>query len=208
LQQRSIAMTKTNKHSDPLILQRIPRSFHELDVPVIAAVNGPAHGAGCDLALMCDIRIAAESALFAESFAKVGIIPGDGGAWLLPRAIGLSRPNEMIFTGRAIDAKRAEQWGLVSRVVPDTELMDTAFTLARRSQAMRPISCACRSASRAKVSAWACRVCWKCRRHFKVSRIARRIIAKRSPPPLNAAHRFKRQIDRACAGNVPASMTE
>jgi enoyl-CoA hydratase/carnithine racemase len=103
-------MTKTNKHSDPLILQRIPRSFHELDVPVIAAVNGPAHGAGCDLALMCDIRIAAESALFAESFAKVGIIPGDGGAWLLPRAIGLSRANEMTFTGRAIDAKRAEQW--------------------------------------------------------------------------------------------------
>jgi enoyl-CoA hydratase/carnithine racemase len=112
-------------------IQRIPRAFHELDVPCIAAVNGPAHGAGCDLALMCDIRIAAESALFAESFAKVGIIPGDGGAWLLPRAIGLSRASEMIFTGAPIDARQAAEWGLVSRVVPDEELMESALALAR-----------------------------------------------------------------------------
>lgn len=119
-------------------IQRIPRAFHELDVPCIAAVNGPAHGAGCDLALMCDIRIAGESALFAESFAKVGIIPGDGGAWLLPRAVGLSRANEMIFTGKAIDAKCAEAWGLVSRVVPDAELMETALTLAREIASNAP----------------------------------------------------------------------
>lgn len=112
-------------------IQRIPKAFHELDVPCIAAVNGPAYGAGCDLALMCDIRIAAESAVFAESFAKVGIIPGDGGAWLLPRAIGQSRACEMIFTGKAIDAQRAGEWGLVSRVVPDGELMETALSLAR-----------------------------------------------------------------------------
>ncbi|MEX3968327.1 enoyl-CoA hydratase-related protein [Paraburkholderia sp. EG286B] len=112
-------------------IQRIPRAFHELDVPCIAAVNGPAHGAGCDLALMCDIRIAGESALFAESFAKVGIIPGDCGAWLLPRAIGLSRASEMIFTGTPVDARRATEWGLVSRVVPDGELMESALTLAR-----------------------------------------------------------------------------
>jgi enoyl-CoA hydratase/carnithine racemase len=111
-------------------IQRIPRVFHELDVPCIAAVNGPAHGAGCDLALMCDIRIAGESALFAESFAKIGIIPGDGGAWLLPRAIGLSRASEMIFTGAPIDARRAAEWGLVSRVVSDDELMESALALA------------------------------------------------------------------------------
>ena len=112
-------------------IQRIPKAFNELDVPCIAAVNGPAHGAGCDLTLMCDIRIAAESALFAESFAKVGIIPGDGGAWLLPRAIGLSRACEMIYTATPINARRAHEWGLVSRVVPDAELMDAAYTLAR-----------------------------------------------------------------------------
>lgn len=112
-------------------IQRIPKAFHELDVPCIAAVNGPAHGAGCDLSLMCDIRIAATSAVFAESFVKVGIIPGDGGAWLLPRAIGLSRACEMIFTGTPIDAQRAQEWGLVSRVVPDADLMDAALTLAR-----------------------------------------------------------------------------
>lgn len=112
-------------------IQRIPKMFHELDVPCIAAVNGPAYGAGCDLTLMCDIRIAGASAVFAESFAKVGIIPGDGGAWLLPRAIGLSRAYEMIFTGLPIDAQRAHEWGLVSRVVQDEELMDVARALAR-----------------------------------------------------------------------------
>ncbi|BFG75470.1 crotonase/enoyl-CoA hydratase family protein [Paraburkholderia terrae] len=113
-------------------IQRIPRAFHELDVPCIAAVNGPAHGAGCDLALMCDIRIAAQSALFAESFAKVGIIPGDGGAWLLPRVVGLSRAAEMIFTGTPIDAQCAFDWGLVSRVVPDERLLPAALELAQR----------------------------------------------------------------------------
>lgn len=113
-------------------IQRIPRAFHELDVPCIAAVNGAAHGAGCDLALMCDIRIAAKSALFAESFAKVGIIPGDGGAWLLPRVVGLSRAAEMIFTGTPIDAQCALDWGLVSRVVPDAELLPVALELAQR----------------------------------------------------------------------------
>lgn len=112
-------------------IQRIPLAFHELDVPCIAAVNGPAHGAGCDLTLMCDIRIAAESALFAESFARLGIIPGDGGAWLLPRVIGLARASEMIFTGTAIDAQRAHAWGLVSQVVPDCELLHAAYALAQ-----------------------------------------------------------------------------
>jgi enoyl-CoA hydratase/carnithine racemase len=119
-------------------IQRIPRAFHELDVPCIAAVNGPAHGAGCDLTLMCDIRIASQSALFAESFAKVGIIPGDGGAWLLPRTIGLSRACEMIFTGAPIDAQQALDWGLVSRVVPDDALLDAALTLAHAIAANPP----------------------------------------------------------------------
>lgn len=113
-------------------IQRIPLAIHKLEVPIIAAVNGPAIGAGCDLAMMCDMRVAAESAMFAESFVKVGLIPGDGGAWFLPRVVGLSRANEMAFTGEPIDAQTALQWGVVTRVVPNEELMSAANELARR----------------------------------------------------------------------------
>ena len=113
-------------------IQRITLSLYNLDVPTIAAVNGPAIGAGCDLACMCDIRIAAESASFAESFIRVGIVPGDGGAFLLPRAVGMSKAAEMSFTGDAIDASDALACGLVSRVVPDDKLMEEARALAAR----------------------------------------------------------------------------
>jgi len=113
-------------------IHRIPRAFNLLEVPVIAAVNGPAIGAGCDLTMMCDIRIASEKAIFAESFVKVGLIPGDGGSWLLPRTVGRSRAAEMTFTGDQIDAATAEKWGLVSRVVPHDKLMDEARALAKR----------------------------------------------------------------------------
>lgn len=113
-------------------IQRIPLALYRIEVPTIAAVNGPAIGAGCDLACMCDIRIASERAVFAESFVKVGIIPGDGGAWLLPRAVGYSRACEMAFTGDAIDARTALEWGLVSRVVPADELLSAANELASR----------------------------------------------------------------------------
>jgi enoyl-CoA hydratase/carnithine racemase len=113
-------------------IHRLALALWELEVPLIAAVNGPAIGAGNDLACMCDIRIASESARFAESFVKLGIIPGDGGAWLLPRAVGLSRACEMAFTGEAIDAQTALAWGLVSRVVPGEQLMPAARELAQR----------------------------------------------------------------------------
>ena len=113
-------------------IQRIPIAVHRLEVPIIAAVNGPAIGAGCDLAMMCDMRIASEKALFAESFVKVGLIAGDGGAWFLPRVIGLSRANEMAFTGEPVDAQTALAWGMVSRVVPPEELLPAANELARR----------------------------------------------------------------------------
>jgi enoyl-CoA hydratase/carnithine racemase len=119
-------------------IQRIPRAFMALDVPSIAAVNGPAIGAGCDLACMCDIRIASERAVFAESFVKVGIVPGDGGSWLLPRAIGYSRAAEMAFTGDMIDADEALTLGLVSRVVPPERLMEAALDLAHRIAANPP----------------------------------------------------------------------
>jgi len=113
-------------------IQRITVALYNLDIPTIAAVNGPAIGAGCDLACMCDIRIASESATFAESFIRVGIVPGDGGAWLLPRAVGMSKAAEMSFTGDAIDAADALACGLVSRVVPEDKLMDAARALAGR----------------------------------------------------------------------------
>jgi enoyl-CoA hydratase/carnithine racemase len=113
-------------------IQRIPKALYNLDVPVIAAVNGPAIGAGLDLTCMCDIRIASDKATFAESFVKVGIVPGDGGAWLLPRAVGMSKASEMAFTGEALTAQEALACGLVSRVVAPEALMDTALDLARK----------------------------------------------------------------------------
>lgn len=113
-------------------IQKLTLALFNLEVPVIAAVNGHALGAGLDLACMCDIRIASEKAKFAETFVKLGIIPGDGGAWLLPRVIGLSRASELAFTGDMIDAKQALEWNLVSRVVPHGDLLPAARELAGR----------------------------------------------------------------------------
>ena len=113
-------------------IQRIPLALYNLDVPTIAAVNGAAIGAGCDLACMCDIRIASTKAKFAESFVKLGIIPGDGGAWLLPRTVGMSKAAELTFTGDTIDAEEAARIGLVSRVVAPEDLMKEAQALAAR----------------------------------------------------------------------------
>lgn len=119
-------------------IQRLPVALFNLEVPVIAAVNGPAIGAGLDLTCMCDIRIASTKAKFAESFVKLGIIPGDGGAWLLPRIIGLSRAAELTFTGKVIDAEQAAAWNLVSSVVTPEELLPTAYALAEQIAANPP----------------------------------------------------------------------
>lgn len=113
-------------------IQRIPRALARLEVPLIAAVNGPAIGAGCDLAMMCDIRVASERASFAESFVQIGLVPGDGGTWFLQRAIGYERAAEMTLTGDRIDAETALAWGMVSRVVPHDELLSAAKDLAER----------------------------------------------------------------------------
>ena len=120
-------------------IQRVPKAVYALDVPVIAAVNGAAYGAGCDLAMMCDVRIASERAVFAENFVKVGLIPGDAGAWFLPRAVGASRAAEMTFTGEPVDAQTALAWGLVSKMVPAEELMEAAQDLAARIAANPPV---------------------------------------------------------------------
>lgn len=113
-------------------IQRIPNALYQLDVPVICAINGPAIGAGLDLTCMCDIRIASTSATFAESFVRVGIVPGDGGAWLLPRAVGMAKAAEMAFTGEAISAEEALACGLVSRVVAAEELLPVSHALAQK----------------------------------------------------------------------------
>ena len=119
-------------------IQRIPLLFEQLQKPVIAAVNGAAVGAGCDLACMCDIRIAGTSARFAENFVKLGLIAGDGGAWLLQRVVGYSKAAEMALTGDTLDAEQALACGLVSRVVPDAQLLDEARSLAQRIAANPP----------------------------------------------------------------------
>jgi enoyl-CoA hydratase/carnithine racemase len=119
-------------------IHRVVKAIFNLEVPSIAAVNGAAIGLGCDVACMCDMRIAADSARFGVTFLKLGIIPGDGGAWLLPRTIGMSRACELLFTGDIIDAATAVDWGLVSKAVPADQLMDEAMALATRIAAQPP----------------------------------------------------------------------
>jgi len=111
-------------------IQRVTLAFQRLDVPAIAAVNGAAMGAGCDLTCMCDIRIASEKAVFGETFVSVGLIPGDGGAFLLPRIVGFSKALELAFTCRVIDAAEALRIGLVSEVTPPEKLLDRAMEVA------------------------------------------------------------------------------
>lgn len=111
-------------------IQRIPLAMHRLEVPSIAAINGPAIGAGFDLACMCDIRIASRSATLAESFINVGIIPGDGGAWFLQRLIGYQRAAELTFSGRAIGADEAKLLGILLDVVEPNMLLTRATELA------------------------------------------------------------------------------
>lgn len=119
-------------------IQRVTLALWNVEVPIIAAVNGPAIGAGCDLTCMCDIRIASERAQFAESFLKLGLVPGDGGAWLLPRIVGWSRAAELTFTGEVIDAARALAIGLVSQVVPHEALLPSARAMSERIAAQPP----------------------------------------------------------------------
>jgi enoyl-CoA hydratase/carnithine racemase len=113
-------------------IHRMVRAIWNIEVPLIAAVNGPAIGLGNDVACLADMRIAADSAIFGATFLKVGLVPGDGGAWILPRTIGPARAAELFFTADTIDAATALQWGLVSKVVPADQLMSEAKSLAAR----------------------------------------------------------------------------
>lgn len=111
-------------------IQRLIRAVVAVEVPTVAAVNGPAIGAGFDLALACDLRIAARTATFGETFVDLGLIPGDGGSWLLPRVVGHHRASELALTGRVIDAAEALELGIVLSLHDVDDLMDAAYSLA------------------------------------------------------------------------------
>ena len=110
----------------------VPLRIHKLQKPSIAAVNGHAMGVGMGVALACDIRIAAEGAIFSEAFSRMGLIPGDGSCWQLPRLIGMSNTLLLQYTGDRIDGNEAYRLGIASKVVADGQLMESAMELATR----------------------------------------------------------------------------
>ena len=121
-------------------VHKVVRAVHDLDKPLICAVNGPAIGAGMDMALMCDIRLAAESARFREGYILIGLVPGAGGAYFLPRLTGTSRALELLWTGDFISAQEALEMGIVTHVYPDDELLDQALALANRIAGNSPVA--------------------------------------------------------------------
>ena len=121
-------------------IHRMVKALWSLDVPLIAAVNGPAIGLGNDVACLADIRIASEKALFGQTFLKLSLIPGDGGAWILQQLIGYSRAAQLLFTGRLIDAATALDWGLVSEVTPADDLLPRARELAGEIAEQPPVA--------------------------------------------------------------------
>lgn len=114
------------KNYNPLI-----RALRDLPMPVICAVNGVAAGAGANIALACDITLAARSASFIQAFCKIGLVPDSGGTWTLPRAVGMARAKALALLGDKLSAEQAEQWGMIWRCVDDEALQDEALKLAR-----------------------------------------------------------------------------
>ncbi|UOA17207.1 enoyl-CoA hydratase-related protein [Sulfitobacter dubius] len=119
-------------------VQQIPLILSRIDIPTIAAVNGPAMGAGCDLALMCDLRLAASTAQFGEVFVRLGLVSGDGGGWFLVRHLGYQRAAEISLRGRPVWAEEALNLGLVLEVVDPEALMERALTMAAEIAAQSP----------------------------------------------------------------------
>lgn len=111
-------------------VHKIAFVMEQMDKPTIAAINGTARGAGLDMALMCDLRVMADTATLSESYINVGLIAGDGGTYYLPRIIGVPRALELFWTGRVVEAPEAERIGLVNQVVPIEKLMPAARELA------------------------------------------------------------------------------
>ncbi|MBA4419328.1 MAG: enoyl-CoA hydratase [Syntrophus sp. (in: bacteria)] len=121
-------------------VHRIVLTMEDLDKPVIAAINGAAMGAGMDMAIMCDFRIASEKARLAESYITMGLIPGDGGAYFLPRLVGIAKAMELLLTGDIITAADALALGIVNKVVPHDTLMEETVRLAEKIAAKPPLA--------------------------------------------------------------------
>lgn len=122
------------------LFQSIVRTIRTIGTPTVAALNGYALGAGCDTALACDFRIAGEGAVLGETFIDVGFVPGDGGAYLLPRLVGEQRAKELIFTGRKLEGEELVDWDLARDVVPDEALQDRAVEFAATLAERPPIA--------------------------------------------------------------------
>lgn len=121
-------------------VDRVALTLEDIDKPVIAAINGSAMGAGLDMALMCDIRICSEKARLAESYINLGVVPGDGGAYFLPRLVGTSKALELLLTGDILTPQQALELGIVNKVVPHDRLMEEALALAERIAEKPPLA--------------------------------------------------------------------
>lgn len=119
-------------------IQRIPLALHKAEIPIIAAVNGAAIGAGFDLACMCDLRLGSRRALFGETFINLGIIPGDGGAWFLQRLLGYQRAAELSLTGRLVKAEEALALGILLELMEPDALLPRSLELAAEIAAKPP----------------------------------------------------------------------
>lgn len=121
-------------------VHRIVLAMEDLDKPVIAAINGAAMGAGMDMALMCDIRICSDRARLAESYISLGLVPGDGGAYFLPRLVGISKAMELLLTGQIVDPDEALRLGIINRVVPHEKLMEETYKMAENIAQKPPLA--------------------------------------------------------------------
>jgi 2-(1,2-epoxy-1,2-dihydrophenyl)acetyl-CoA isomerase len=124
------------------LFQDVVRTLRSIATPVVAAVNGYALGAGCDTALACDFRVASTEGVMGETFVDVGFVPGDGGAFLLPRLVGEARAKELIFTGRKLEGEELVEWDLARDVVAPDELLDAALDFAEELTGRPPIAVA------------------------------------------------------------------
>jgi enoyl-CoA hydratase/carnithine racemase len=121
-------------------VHRIIFTLEDLDKPIIAAINGAAMGAGLDMAIMCDLRVCSDRAKLAESYIMMGLVPGDGGAYFLPRLVGLAKALELLFTGDVLSPEEALGIGLVNCVVPHDQLMEETMTLAEKISNKPPLA--------------------------------------------------------------------
>jgi len=121
-------------------VHRIVFALEDLDKPIIAAINGAAMGAGLDMAMMCDLRVCSDKARLAESYITLGVVPGDGGAYYLPRLVGTAKALELLLTGDVLHPQEALAIGLVNRVVPHDRLMEETMKLAERIASHPPLA--------------------------------------------------------------------